>query len=186
MKHASFTSLFIFALTVFRLLDPESSTSSALVLKSVTAAISKVDFFRPKPDPVRNHHYWQNGNPPETVDPNLETFKTCLKHCFTVQCPEAIVLVLEKVKQTAGMSATHVQNRVKDVMLPLLLFIAHLRSQNPGVLPSLAVKDFTQTAITVFLGSVSSVEREAPANVVRSLAKADASVEGGIELVATM
>lgn len=73
-----------------------------------------------------------------------------------MQCSEAIVLVLEKAKWTTGMSAEDVQDRVKGVMLPLLPFIANLRSENPDVLPSQVVKDLTQTAIIAFFEAVSS------------------------------
>lgn len=185
IKHANATSLFTFALTVFRLLDHEPLTRSSLVTKTVTTAISSVDFFKPKPNPEPDYYYRRQSGLLKTVDPNLETFKTCLNYCFSVQCSGAIVLILEKAKWTTGMSAEYVQDRVKGVMLPLLPFIANLRSENPDVLPSQVVKDLTQTAIIVFFESVSSVEREVPEHVVRSLTKAAASIEGGIELIVT-
>lgn len=157
-----------------------------MITKIVTTAISKLDFFKPKPDLEPDYHHWRQSELPEIDDPNLETFKTCLKYSFSVQCSEAVILILEKAKRITGMSAEDVQDRVKDVILPLLPFIADLRSENPDVLPSQAVKDLTQTTITVFFGSVGSVEREVSENVVRSLAKAAASVEGGIQLIVEM
>ncbi len=183
MEHADPDSLFIFALTVLKSLDPDTSIKSALVHKAVAAAVAKADFFKPKPVPVPNN-YWKTPDSSEITDPNLETFKACLKNCLTLHCPQVIACVLDKAKQTTGMSAAHVQDRVKNVMLPLVSFVADLRSRNPSAFPSLAVKDLAQTAITAFLATAGPAGRKITVTDMRSLAKA-AFLEGGAELIAT-
>ena len=172
--------MFVFADAIFRSLDDEPALKTALVSKSITVAVSKTDFFKLKPTTIPT--YLRQA--PKVNDPDLETFKKCLQHCSAVQCPEAITLVLEKAKQTDGLSALAMQARAKKVMLPLLSFVAELRSKNPSAFPLLAVKALAQTAITTFLGSVDATGREITVPVVRSLAKA-ASVEGGAEMIAT-
>lgn len=180
IEQADYASLFDFADIIFSSLDHALPLRSTLISKSITAAVSKIDFSKLRPAAIPSY----SRETTNTKDPNLETFKECLRRCSAVQCPEAITLVLEKAKQIDGMSTVAKQARVKNLMLPLLSFIADLRHKNPSAFLVVDVKNLAQTAITTFLGSADPTGREITATVVRSLAKA-ASVEGGAELIAT-
>ncbi len=159
------------AVVKLKLSSDELSNQPELINKIIEIAISKLDFFKPKKA--------------YESDPNLASLRECIELCLALQCPEAIILLVDKA-WTTGMSTGDAENRVENVISPLLSFLANLRSRGTSDLPKQAAKTLARIVIETLLGPVGPAGEKITVTVIRSLVTAATYTESGVELIATM
>ncbi|TCD68473.1 hypothetical protein EIP91_010648 [Steccherinum ochraceum] len=174
--------------------DEQRFTDSAEVKAQVTSEIMQVAISRtlftevvktPTMAAAYTYGYSRTANVPLVVkNPNYERARATMGVCMT-RFPQLTASVFDKVMDTQALSVFDVEKQVKEVMLPLLQFVAEQLSTTPENAPPVGTDKLLRVAMEAYVKTVSADVKATKTEDVQSIVMA-ATLPGGPKLFATM